>query len=182
MFCDISNNIISKMSHSKKIRKHNAIKLPIELNNIQLPKYVVYYKECYNREKLLYREFFKIEKHPYLLNKNINCTSSKSNKITILEKLREIEEKLNNLDKLYNNNNNNNNIENTSNSRDLSDVIILPKYISLKILSDCENKYYFVYDKKICNTRENYKCVYFNNHSINENLANFLLKIKEKYT
>ena len=31
-----------------------------------MKKYIVYYKECYNKEKNLYREFFKIERHPKL--------------------------------------------------------------------------------------------------------------------
>jgi hypothetical protein len=47
-------------------------------------KYVVYYKECYNKEKELYREFFKIEKHPKLDKPWI---SSKSNKISLMDKL-----------------------------------------------------------------------------------------------
>ena len=56
-----------------------------------LPKYVVYYRECYNKEKNLWREFFKIEKHPGLTKP---IASSKSKKFTIQEKLEEIKEKL----------------------------------------------------------------------------------------
>ena len=61
-----------------------------------LPKYVVYYRECYNKEKDLWREFFKIEKHPDL---DKPLAGSKSNKFTIHEKLDEIKEKINNIGK-----------------------------------------------------------------------------------
>ena len=35
-----------------------AESLPIEIKESMIPTYVVYYKECYNREKMLFREFF----------------------------------------------------------------------------------------------------------------------------
>ena len=54
--------------------------------NDMMKKYIVYYKECYNKEKNLYREFFKIEKHPKLEKPWIG---SKSNKISIMDKLTE---------------------------------------------------------------------------------------------
>ncbi len=49
---------------TKRARKHNARPLPEGLTQEMLPKYVVYYHECYNKERQLFREFFKIEKHP----------------------------------------------------------------------------------------------------------------------
>ncbi len=70
----------------RRERKHNAKPLPEGITNDMMKKYVVYYKECYNKEKELYREFFKIEKHPKLEKPWIG---SKSNKISILEKLAE---------------------------------------------------------------------------------------------
>ena len=85
---DLSNILINK-EEFKRERKHNAIKLPENLDQSMIPKYVGYYKECYNYEKKLYREFFKIEKHP-LQKKNKVYISSKSNKLTILEKLEQI--------------------------------------------------------------------------------------------
>lgn len=75
----------------KRSRKHNARPLPDGITQDMLPKYVVYYKECYNKEKNLYREFFKVEKHPELDKPIIG---SKSNKLTIQEKLTEIKEKI----------------------------------------------------------------------------------------
>ena len=78
MTLDNSNNYVIEKDNSKRSRKYNAVKLPLQLNETMIPKYVVYYKECYNREKQLYREFFKIEKHPKIQTKKI-YTSSKSN-------------------------------------------------------------------------------------------------------
>jgi hypothetical protein len=72
------------MLDTKRNRKHNAKSLPDGLTQDMMRKYVVYYKECYNKDKDLYREFFKIETHP-LLDKI--WISSKSNKIPLLDKL-----------------------------------------------------------------------------------------------
>tara|TARA_Y100000741_G_C18251305_1_gene557401 strand:+ start:775 stop:1341 length:567 start_codon:yes stop_codon:yes gene_type:complete len=68
----------------KLSRKHNARPLPEGITHDMLEKYVVYYKECYNKEKDLWREFFKVEKHP---NLEKTWISSKSNKVSILDKL-----------------------------------------------------------------------------------------------
>ena len=67
----IEKNLLIVKDDSKRIRKSNAVKLPSEINESMIPKYVVYYKECYNREKMLFREFFKIEKHPQIKSKKI---------------------------------------------------------------------------------------------------------------
>ncbi len=69
----------------RRERKHNAKPLPEGLTNDMMRKYVVYYNECYNKDKELYREFFKIEKHPKLDKPWI---SSKSNKVSLLDKLK----------------------------------------------------------------------------------------------
>jgi hypothetical protein len=79
---DISGTDIN----NKRERKKNAIQLPDGITQKMLYKYVVYYKECYNRDKQLYREFFRVEKHPKLLK---SWTTSKSNKVSILEKLKQ---------------------------------------------------------------------------------------------
>ena len=70
----------------RKARSKSAKPLPDGITNDMMKKYIVYYKECYNKEKGLYREFFKIEKHPKLEKPWIG---SKSNKISILDKLKE---------------------------------------------------------------------------------------------
>ena len=79
---------------TKRNRKHNAKPLPDGLTHDMMPKYVVYYSECYNKENNLFREFFKIEKHPKL---DKIWTSSKSNKMTILEKLESAKSMINTL-------------------------------------------------------------------------------------
>ena len=76
---------------TKRARKHNARPLPEGLTQEMLPKYVVYYHECYNKERQLFREFFKIEKHPKLMKPIIG---SKSNKFTWKQKLAMIKERL----------------------------------------------------------------------------------------
>lgn len=80
----------------KRARKYNAKDLPDGITHDMLPKYVVYYNECYNKEKDLYRDFFKIEKHPNQEGKEF-C-SSKSTKISIQDKLTEIIEMLNRIE------------------------------------------------------------------------------------
>ena len=40
---------------TKRARKHNARPLPEGLTQEMLPKYVVYYHECYNKERQLFR-------------------------------------------------------------------------------------------------------------------------------
>ena len=87
---------VQNSNTDKRNRKKMAKSLPAKLTQDMMPKYVYYCKECYNKEKQLYREFFRIEKHPKLNKKCIS--SSKSSKLTILQKLTEIKKKLYNLD------------------------------------------------------------------------------------
>jgi hypothetical protein len=69
---------------TKCARKTSAKELPDGITQEMMMKYVVYYKEVYNKQKNLTREFFKIEKHPKLQKIWIG---SKSNKISIKDKL-----------------------------------------------------------------------------------------------
>ena len=145
---------------TKRERKHNAKELPNGITQEMLPKYVVYYKECYNKEKDLYREFFKIERHPKL-GKSWN--SSKSNKVTIKEKLQQTFKIINDLD---------NNIQ-------PQEKKTLPLYITI---TNTANKSYLVYDKRDENgKRKNYKMILHENYDIETELLNFNQKILEKY-
>ena len=157
---DLSNIQILKEDY-KRERKHNAIKLPIELKQESIPKYVTYYKECYNTEKKFYREFFKVEKHPNMVKGKVYI-SSKSNKINILDKLEEIKKILEKL----------NNQENQE--------IKLPKYISLKKHEKDFNKYYLIYDKKTKSKRISLRSLFTKDKPINYNISLFLSKIQEK--
>lgn len=80
----------------RKARSKSAKPLPDGITNDMMKKYIVYYKECYNKEKQLYREFFKIEKHSKLEKPWIG---SKSNKISILDKLKEANNMIDELNK-----------------------------------------------------------------------------------
>ena len=79
------------ISDTKRARKHNAKPLPDGFTHEMMPKYVIYYNECYNKDKGLYREFLKIEKHPKL---DKIWTSSKSNKVTLMDKLKSAKDML----------------------------------------------------------------------------------------
>lgn len=79
----------------KRERKKSAQPLPASLKQDMMKKYVVYYHEYLNPEKTRSREFFKVEKHP--AQKKI-WIGSKSNKVTILEKLKTVNEIVTQLD------------------------------------------------------------------------------------
>lgn len=85
---------------SKKNRRHNARPLPDGIEQKDMPKYVVYYIE-YEKDKdgnrVVRRDFFKIESHPKLEK---SWATTKSKKVTVLEKLNEAKQKILELDKL----------------------------------------------------------------------------------
>lgn len=82
-------NKTERVENQKRNRRKDAKPLPDGIKQSDMKRYVVYYKECYNKEKQLYREFFKIEKHPKLKKPWI---SSKSSKISIKDKLQSANE------------------------------------------------------------------------------------------
>lgn len=88
---------LQNRNRDKMKRQKTARPLPEGITQDMVPIYVYYCKECYNRKKNLWREFFRIEGHPKLNKKCISSTKSRT--ITILQKLTEIKNKL---DKLNN--------------------------------------------------------------------------------
>ena len=198
---DISNIIITK-EDSKRERKHNAVKLPENIEQCDLPIYVNYYKECYDQKNKCYREYFKIEKHPHNITNKL-YVSSKSNKINILEKLEEIKKMLLIIDEeyeLYKKNSETeliikdesqvvkdepqvvkdesqvvNILQNKKNS------IVLPKYIAIRKHETHSNKYYLIYDKKSGTKRNTLKALCSNSTLLNTNLELFIQKIEEKF-
>ena len=171
---DLSNGFIIDKKNEKRNRKVNAVKLPVEIDESMIPKYVVYYRECYNKQQQLYREFFKIEKHPNQKTKTV-YTSSKSNKVTIKEKLQQIKDLLNTIE--------HDTLDETIEDKILNNkqTISLPKYISLKP-TDNNKKYYLLYDKKILNLpRQTCKMLCDENISFSQNVANFLIKIDNRF-
>jgi hypothetical protein len=78
------------MNTDRRTRKNNARNLPDGISPKDIPKWVTYNKEVYNKNTGATREFFRIEKHP----KINNWASSKSNKVSIQDKLAETYKKL----------------------------------------------------------------------------------------
>ena len=118
--------------NTKRERKNNAKPLPEGLTQEMMKKYVVYYNECYNKEKNLYREFFKIEKHPKLDKPYIG---SKSNAINLKDKLIIVNKIVDDLD---------NNITNNE-EIDASKKRNLPQYITIQ---KTRNKSHLVFDRR----------------------------------
>ncbi len=92
-------NTTGIMDNTKRNRKHNAKPLPEGITHDMMAKYVVYYKECYNKEKQLYREFFKVEKHPNILKP---WATTKSGAVSIIDKLNYANEKVAELNAMNN--------------------------------------------------------------------------------
>ena len=198
---DISNIIITK-EDCKRERKHNAVKLPENIEQCDLPIYVNYYKECYDQKNKCYREYFKIEKHPHNITNKL-YVSSKSNKINILEKLEEIKKMLLIIEEEYELHKKNNEMEQVV--KDESQVvkdeaqvvkdepqvvniiqnkknsIVLPKYITIRKHETHSNKYYLIYDKKSGTKRNTLKALCSNSTLLNTNLELFIQKIEEKF-
>jgi len=189
------SNIIIKKEEVKRERKHNAIKLPENLEQYDLPIYVNYYKECYDQKNKCYREYFKIEKHPHNINNKL-YVSSKSNKITILEKLEEIKKMLLIIEEEYEINNKNNETQqvikdeepikknetqvvNISQNKNFS--IVLPKYIAIRKHETEAHKYYLIYDKKSGSKRNTMRALCSNSTLLKTNLELFIQKIEEKF-
>lgn len=86
-------------NQNKRNRQCTAKALPPDIKQQDLPKFVVYYSEKYGKNKEHSREWFNIEKHPKLLKKR--WSSSKSNKITIIDKLLGVKSKIEELNKLF---------------------------------------------------------------------------------
>jgi len=81
------NNCKGIMDGTKRERKTSAKPLPQGITQQMMKKYVVYYHEWLDKEKTRSREFFKIEKHPKL---DKMWVGTKSNKVSISEKLQQV--------------------------------------------------------------------------------------------
>lgn len=154
------NNSKGIMTGTKRARNKNAKKLPDGLTQEMLPKYVVYYHECYDKKNNKYREFLKIEStHPKL---DKPWTTTKSNKKTIFEKLTDVKQKLYELE---------NDIKNENQK-------LLPQYHSLKIYKGIP---YLIYDRKTTEKRYNLRMKLKENYNIKEELEKFTEKLHNKY-
>ena len=158
---DQENNSKGIKEGTKRARNHNAKALPEGITQDMMKKYVVYYRECYDKEKDLHREFFKIETHPKLDKPYI---SSKSNKVSIQDKLADVNKIIMDLD---------NDIHPDKNEDKL------PTYISLKIARD---KPHLIFDKRGDDgQRMNVRMVLKPDYDLRDELVKFREKIKAKY-
>lgn len=144
--------------NTKRERKHNAKDLPEGITQNMLKKYVVYYKECYNKEKDLWREFFKVEKHPKL---HKHWIGSKSEKISIKDKLNEANKIVEDLD------------NDTYQKRERE----LPINYNFN-----KAKSHLIYDRKLPDgKRENLKMKLPENYDLREQLTIIQTKVRDKY-
>jgi hypothetical protein len=145
---------------TKRARKSSAKQLPEGITQDMMKKYVVYYHEWLNKEHTREREFFKVEKHPKL---DKIWISSKSNNLTIQEKLAQANKVVEDLE---------------NNIYPVKDEIQLPKYISLV---NFREKPHLVFEKRYDGKRLNLKMILPDEYDIDEQLSIFQKKINEKY-
>ncbi len=152
------------VKNDKRERKQTAQILPPGITQNMMKKYVVYYRETIKHKsgKQLMREYFKVESHPKLSKPWV---TSKSTKITVLEKLEHANQFVTELD---NKNNDDNIVANDADdgNEDVSDHITtdtatantickrwakyIPKYTMLRVIRETPNIIYLVlvFDRK----------------------------------
>jgi hypothetical protein len=145
---------------TKRERKSNAQNLPDGITQDIMKKYVCYYKDYADKEKQRLREYFRVEKHPKL---DKIWSTTKSSKISILEKLAHANKVVDDLEHdIYPN----------------KDEPILPKYVSLIIMRE---KPHLVFEKRVHDKRLNIKMILPTEYDLQEQLEKLNDKIKEKY-
>jgi hypothetical protein len=142
-----------------KKKRFSKKDLPEGITEDMLKKYIYYNREYINKEKSKERDFFRVE-HPKL---DKSWTTSKSNKVTIQEKLAQANKVIDDLEKdIYPEKN----------------EPILPKYISLIIMRE---KPHLVFEKRVDGKRLNIKMVLPSVYDLQEQLEFLNDKIKIKY-
>lgn len=145
---------------TKRERKHSAQELPEGITQEMMKKYVVYYTEWLDKERTKKREFFKVEKHPKL---DKHWMSSKSNKISIHEKLKHANKIVINLENdIY----------------PEKECEQLPKYVSLV---NVRGKSHLVFEKNHNEKRMNLKMVLPENYDIHQQVMMLKIRVREKY-
>ena len=143
---------------SKK-KRFSKKDLPEGITEDMLKKYIYYNREYINKEKSKERDFFRVE-HPKL---DKSWSTSKSNKVTIQEKLAQANKVIDDLEKdIYPEKN----------------EPILPKYIYLIIMRE---KPHLVFEKRVDGKRLNIKMVLPSVYDLQEQLEFLNDKIKIKY-
>ena len=127
-----------------------------------LKKYVVYYFEWLDKEHTRSREFFKVEKHPKLEKP---WMTSKSEKVSLLQKLEAANDVVSNLEKgIY--------------PEDTAPASVLPKYLSLIVVRE---KPHMVYERRHDGVREGLRMVLPQNYTIEDEIVKMKEKVEAKY-
>ena len=156
------------LNKGKQKRQKNACTLPEGIKQTDLPIHVCYNKRCYDIKNNKYREFFSIEKnHPKLTK---TWTSSKSNNVSITEKLEQAKLKLKHLD---------GEISDKEYKKITEPAYTLFKGLRLSI-DQKYNKYKFEYDNRTPNVRFNYKMVLTHN-DLQLMIDKFIDLLNDKY-
>ena len=100
----LATQSLQNSNTDKRNRKYNARELPEGIKQSDLPKYITYnvdYEKGLdeNQNRIMKRDFFRVEKHPYQKG-NERWSSTKSKKISAVEKLKEAIEHIKYLDSL----------------------------------------------------------------------------------
>jgi len=149
---------------SKRERKHSARALPDGITQDMMRKYVVYYFEYLDKEHTRSREFFKVEKHPKLEKP---WMSSKSEKVSLLDKLKSANDVVSNLEKgIF--------------PEDTAPAAVLPKYFSLVVVRE---KPHMVYERRRPDdgVREGIRMVLPANYTIEDEIVKMKQKVEAKY-
>ena len=161
------NMSVQNANRDKAERRVDACELPNCIEQKDLPKYVVYRKEFLDKEKNKFREYFYICNHPKLEK---NWDTTKSNEISIKEKLRLVKLKLQELEgditeKQY--------IKETGQDKQID----MPPYIRL---TNTRNKMHLVFDKRDNEDRLGFTMV-LKSINIQKELDNFIEQVNKKY-
>jgi hypothetical protein len=148
---------------TKRERKHSARALPEGITQDMMKKYVVYYHEWLNKEHTRSREFFKVEKHPKLEKP---WMTSKSEKVSLLQKLEHANKVVSDLDKgVF--------------PDETAPAVVLPKYVSLVVVRE---KPHLVYERRRPDgVREVMRMVLPQNYTLENEIAKLKEKVEAKY-
>jgi len=147
------------LPNTKRERQYNARKLPDGIEQSMLRKYVVYYLETYNKEKKLTREYFRVEHS----NLPIPWETTKSNKVSIMDKLEQANQVAENLEK---------GIMPTKEEREL------PKYFTI---DNSKATTYLMFDRRKNGIRYNMRIPIIENSNMDNELEKIKKLLIEKY-
>lgn len=163
----LTNMSIQNSNRDKVTRRVDAIELPEGIKQEDLPKYIVYRKEILDKTTGKFREYFYISHHPTFTE---YWSTSKSNNISIKEKLKQAKLKMQEINgqisKFQYNKESGNNKK-----------IDLPTYISLVIKKD---KYNLNFDARLNNQRYTFRSV-CKTTNIQDELNKFIFNVNKKY-